>query len=84
MWICDCVPGGWMTQWSSPRFSCCPTEMSWLSQDRIGNFDSTHLAFAVSYDADPQNHFAGITLSRELTLEAAARVVPRKVAAGAQ
>ena len=67
------VPHAWVQAW---------TGSGWQSFDAaIGNFDSTHLAFAVSYDGNPSNHFDGITLSRELTLEAAARVVPRKVAA---
>ena len=34
----------------------------------------------MSYDGNPVNHYAGINLSRELTLTQAARVVPRKVA----
>jgi hypothetical protein len=67
------VPHAWVQAW---------TGSGWESFDAaIGSFDSTHLAFAVSYDGNPANHFAGITLSRELTLEAAARVVPRKPAA---
>ena len=67
------VPHAWVQAW---------TGSGWQSFDAaIGDFDSTHLAFAVSYDGDPANHFAGITLSRALTLEAAARVVPREVAA---
>lgn len=67
------VPHAWVQAW---------TGSGWQSFDAaIGNFDSTHLAFTVSYDGNPSNHFAGITLSRELTLEAAARVVPRKAAA---
>jgi hypothetical protein len=66
------VPHAWVQAW---------TGSGWQSFDAaIGSFDSTHLAFAVSYDGNPSNHFDGITLSRELTLEAAARVVPRKVA----
>lgn len=67
------VPHAWVQAW---------TGNGWQSFDAaIGTFDSTHLAFAVSYDGNPSNHFAGITLSRELTLEAAARVVPPKTAA---
>ncbi|HEX6398274.1 MAG TPA: transglutaminase-like domain-containing protein [Steroidobacteraceae bacterium] len=67
------VPHAWVQAW---------TGSGWQSFDAaIGSFDSTHLAFAVSYDGNPSNHFDGITLSRELTLEAAARMVPRKVAA---
>ncbi len=66
------VPHAWVQAW---------TGTGWESFDAaIGSFDSTHLAFAVSYDGNPVNHYAGITLSRELTLTQAARVVPRKVA----
>ncbi|HEU4589598.1 MAG TPA: transglutaminase-like domain-containing protein [Steroidobacteraceae bacterium] len=69
------VPHAWVQAW---------TGSGWQSFDAaLGKFDSTHLAFAVSYDGNPQNHFAGTALSRELTLEAAARVVPRKPEAGA-
>lgn len=57
------------------------TGSSWESFDAaIGSFDSTHLAFAVSYDGSPANHFAGIALTHELKLRTAARVVPRAVA----
>jgi hypothetical protein len=64
------VPHAWVQAW---------TGSGWQSFDAaIGKFDSTHLAFAVSEDGSPQDHFAGITLSRELTLQGAARVVPRK------
>ena len=43
----------------------------WESFDAaIGSFDSTHLAFAVSYDGNPVNHYAGITLSREIDTHA--------------
>ena len=53
----------------------------WESFDAaIGSFDSTHLAFGVSYDGNPMNHYAAMKLSREMTLTQAARVVPRKVA----
>ncbi|HET9474378.1 MAG TPA: transglutaminase-like domain-containing protein [Steroidobacteraceae bacterium] len=66
------VPHAWVQAW---------TGTGWESFDAaIGSFDSTHLAFAVSYDGNPVNHYAGITLSRELMLTQAARVVPRKVA----
>jgi transglutaminase-like putative cysteine protease len=66
------VPHSWVQAW---------TGQGWESFDAaIGTFDSTHLAFAVSYDGNPMTHFDGITLSRELTLRAAARVLPRKVA----
>ena len=64
------VPHAWVHAW---------TGTGWESFDAaIGEFDSTHLAFVVSYDGNPVNHFAGINLSRELTLAGAARVVPRK------
>jgi transglutaminase-like putative cysteine protease len=67
------VPHAWVQAW---------TGSGWQSFDAaIGTFDSTHLAFAVSYDGSPANHFAGATLARELTLTSAARVVPRKSAA---
>jgi hypothetical protein len=66
------VPHAWVHAW---------TGAGWESFDAaIGKFDSTHLAFAVSYDGNPANHFGGIKLSRELTLTQAARVVPRKAA----
>jgi len=66
------VPHAWAQAW---------TGSGWQSFDAAtGNFDSTHLAFAVSYDGSPANHFAGATLAHELTLTSAARVVPRKVA----
>ena len=67
------VPHAWVQAW---------TGKGWESFDAaIGTFDSTHLAFAVSYDGNPVTHFEGITLSREMTLAGAARVVPRKEAA---
>jgi hypothetical protein len=67
------VPHAWVQAW---------TGRGWQSFDAaIGTFDSTHLAFAVSYDCNPANHLAGINLSRDLTLLGAARVVPRKIAA---
>lgn len=66
------VPHAWVQAW---------TGGGWQSFDAaIGSFDSTHLAFAVSYDGSPANHFAGATLAHELTLTSAARVVPRKSA----
>ena len=66
------VPHAWVQAW---------TGSGWQSFDAAtGTFDSTHLAFAVSYDGSPANHFAGATLAHELTLRSAARVVPRKAA----
>ena len=66
------VPHAWVQAW---------TGTGWESFDAaIGSFDSTHLAFAVSYDGNPLTHYAGIRLSNELTLDAAARVLPRKAA----
>ena len=66
------VPHAWVQAW---------TGSGWQSFDAaIGSFDSTHLAFAVSYDGSPANHFAGASLAHELTLKSAARVVPRKAA----
>jgi hypothetical protein len=67
------VPHAWVQAW---------TGSGWQSFDAaIGSFDSTHLAFAVSYDGSPANHFAGANLAHDLTLTSAARVVPRKSAA---
>ncbi len=66
------VPHAWVQAW---------TGAGWESFDAaIGTFDSTHLAFAVSYDGDPMTHYAGIVLSNELRLESAARVVAKKAA----
>jgi hypothetical protein len=66
------VPHAWVQAW---------TGSGWQSFDAaIGSFDSTHLAFAVSYDGSPANHFAGASLAHELKLTSAARVVPRKSA----
>jgi len=66
------VPHAWVQAW---------TGSGWESFDAaIGTFDSTHLAFGVSYDGNPMNHYAAMKLSREMTLTQAARVVPRKVA----
>lgn len=66
------VPHSWVQAW---------TGSGWESFDAaIGTFDSTHLAFGVSYDGNPMNHYAAMQLSREMTLAQAARVVPRKVA----
>ena len=63
------VPHAWVQAW---------TGTGWESFDAaIGSFDSTHLAFAVSYDGNPLTHYAGIRLSQEMKLDAAARVVPR-------
>ena len=67
------VPHAWVQAW---------TGTAWQSFDAaIGSFDSTHLAFAVSYDGSPAVHFFGANLAHELTLTSAARVVPRKSAA---
>ena len=66
------VPHAWVQAW---------TGSGWESFDAaIGTFDSTHLAFRVSYDGDPLTHFTGIQLSSDLTMDAAARVVPRAAA----
>jgi transglutaminase-like putative cysteine protease len=66
------VPHAWVQAW---------TGNAWQSFDAaIGSFDSTHLAFAVSYDGSPANHFTGASLAHDLTLRSAARVVPRKTA----
>ena len=66
------VPHAWVQAW---------TGQGWESFDAaIGSFDSTHLAFGVSYDGNPMNHYAAMKLSRELKLTQAARVVPRKLA----
>jgi Transglutaminase-like superfamily len=67
------VPHAWVQAW---------TGTGWQSFDAaIGNFDSTHLAFAVSYDGSPAHHFAGIALAHQLTMISAARVLPRKAPA---
>jgi len=67
------VPHAWVQAW---------TGTGWQSFDAaMGSFDSTHLAFAVSYDGSPANHFAGASLAHDLKLISAARVVPRKSAA---
>lgn len=64
------VPHAWVQAW---------TGTGWESFDAaIGSFDSTHLAFNVSYDGNPLTHYAAIRRSQEMTLDAAARVVPRK------
>jgi transglutaminase-like putative cysteine protease len=66
------VPHAWVQAW---------TGTGWQSFDAaIGSFDSTHLAFAVSYDGSPANHFAGASLALDLKLISAARVVARKEA----
>ena len=66
------VPHTWVQAW---------TGNAWQSFDAaIGSFDSTHLAFAVSYDGSPANHSIGANLAHDLTLRSAARVVPRKSA----
>jgi transglutaminase-like putative cysteine protease len=67
------VPHAWVQAW---------TGRGWQSFDAaIGTFDSTHIAFAVSYDGGTSDHFTGTNLARVLTMVGAARVVPRKVAA---
>lgn len=67
------VPHVWVQAW---------TGTGWESFDAgLGHFDSTHLAFAVSDDGNPATLFAGIHLAHELELRAAARVIPRAVAA---
>jgi len=66
------VPHAWVQAW---------TGTGWQNFDAaVGSFDSTHLAFAVNYDGDPATHYSGMKLARELTLEGAARVVPRAAA----
>lgn len=66
------VPHAWVQAW---------TGQGWESFDAaIGSFDSTHLAFGVSYDGNPMNHYAAMKLSRDMKLTQAARVVPKKVA----
>ncbi|MEO8018131.1 MAG: transglutaminase-like domain-containing protein [Pseudomonadota bacterium] len=66
------VPHAWVQAW---------TGSGWQSFDAaIGTFDSTHLAFAVSYDGSPMNHSAGANLAHDLTMTSAAHVVPRKSA----
>jgi Transglutaminase-like superfamily len=63
------VPHAWVQAW---------TGSGWQSFDAaIGNFDSTHLAFAVSYDGNPAQLFAGLNLAHRLKLRSAARVVPK-------
>jgi hypothetical protein len=65
------VPHAWVHAW---------TGNGWESFDAgIGSFDSTHLAFAVSYDGNPAQLFSGIHLAHELKLRSAARVVPAPV-----
>jgi len=64
------VPHAWVQAW---------TGTGWQSFDAaMGSFDSTHLAFAVSHDGSPANHFAGASLAQDLKLISAARVVARK------
>jgi transglutaminase-like putative cysteine protease len=63
------VPHAWAQAW---------TGSGWQSFDAaLGKFDSTHLAFAVSYDGNPAELFAGLNLAHRLKLRSAARVVPR-------
>lgn len=67
------VPHSWVQAW---------TGTGWQSFDAaIGTFDSTHLAFTVSYDGDPWTHYSGITLATLMRMTDAARVVPKKSAA---
>jgi hypothetical protein len=62
------VPHMWVQAWNGN---------AWRSFDAgIGTFDSTHLAFAVSYDGNPGDLFAGVNLAHALELRSAARVVP--------
>jgi hypothetical protein len=63
------VPHAWVQAW---------TGNAWQSFDAaLGRFDSTHLAFAVSYDGNPAELLAGINLAHQLRLSSAARVLPR-------
>ena len=56
------VPHAWVQAW---------TGTGWESFDAaIGSFDSTHLAFAVSYDGNPANHYAGIELVARVDADA--------------
>lgn len=67
------VPHVWVQAW---------TGTGWQSFDAaLGQFDSTHLAFASSDDGNPAELFAGMNLAHELRLTSAARVLPRKPAA---
>ena len=67
------VPHVWVHAW---------TGAGWQSFDAaLGQFDSTHLAFAVSENGNPAELFAGLNLAHELRLVSAARVLPRKAAA---
>lgn len=64
------VPHMWVQAWDGT---------TWRSFDAgIGSFDSTHLAFAMSYDANPAQMFGGLNLAHELKLRSAARVVAAK------
>jgi hypothetical protein len=66
------VPHAWVQAW---------TGSGWESFDAaLGHFDSTHLAFAASYDGNPAQLFAGISLAHEWKLRSAARVIPREAA----
>ena len=63
------VPHAWVQAW---------TGSGWQSFDAaIGRFDSTHLAFATSYDGNPAQLLAGLNLAHRLKLRSAARVVPK-------
>ncbi len=65
------VPHAWVHAW---------TGEGWESFDAgVGSFDSTHLAFAVSYDGNPAQLFAGVHLAHELKLRSAARVATKPV-----
>lgn len=67
------VPHVWVHAW---------TGTGWQSFDAaLGQFDSTHLAFAVSENGNPAELFAGLSLAHEFRLISAARVLPRKPAA---
>jgi hypothetical protein len=69
------VPHAWVQAW---------TGTGWQSYDAgTGRFDSTHLAFAMSYDGNPAQLFGGIALAHRLELRSAARVVPRGAAKAA-
>jgi hypothetical protein len=69
------VPHAWVQAW---------TGGAWQSFDAgLGHFDSTHLAFASSYDGNPAQLFAGINLAHELKLRSAAKVLPRPAAPAA-
>lgn len=67
------VPHVWVQAWMGT---------GWRSFDAaLGQFDSTHLAFASSDDGNPAELFAGLNLAHELRLVSAARVLPRRTEA---